>query len=158
MVAEDDRPRPRADHEQAFASMSAERDRTLEALHDLEVAAGQAAPGREDAWIREISERLAVLEDAVRSEREEAARPDSLQSMIGRDYPRRFGSRIRQLRDQLDDILQQIRSLQSQIERLESQDVDYADLRRRLAWVARAVHHRRAREADLVYEAITLDL
>jgi hypothetical protein len=35
---------------------------------------------------------------------------------------------------------------------------DVADLRERLSWLIRAIRHRRARETDLVFEAINLDL
>lgn len=75
-----------------------------------------------------------------------------------RDYPRGFGARVRQLRAQLDDIGRQIASLLGQLENLGEEPTDFSDVRERLGWLVRAIYHRRARETDLVYEAINLDL
>ena len=52
-------------------------------------------------WLDRILVDLRLLEQAVSNELKESLRPDSLLSMIARDYPRRFGSRIRQLREQV---------------------------------------------------------
>jgi hypothetical protein len=142
----------------AFASSQTDRDVTLQAIHRLEAAAGTAAPGRESDWLEQVLADLRALEGAIAKEREESLQPDSLLSMIGRDYPRRFGARVRQLRTQLDDIGRQMASLRSQLEQLRDDDTDFADIRERLGWLVRAIHHRRARETDLVYEAVDLDL
>lgn len=147
------------DQRTAFTASSADRDRTLEALRELEAAIGMAAPGREAEWLGTVRTRLRSLEEAVVKERDESLRPDGLLSMVGRDYPRRLGSRIRQLRDEHDDIVRRLESLRVQIDRHEAGDtVDVPDLRQRLSWAIQAIRHRRARETDLVYEAITLDL
>ena len=78
--------------------------------------------------------------------------------MIARDYPRRFSSRIRQLREQHEDIAQTIASLRTQLQSMREPTIDVVDLRERLRWLADAVRHRWERETDLVYEAIRLDL
>src|SRR5687767_9539361 len=62
--------------------------------------AGTGAPGREAEWIRAVSDTLRTLEDAMSKERTESLRLDSLLSMIAIDNPRRFASRVRQLREQ----------------------------------------------------------
>jgi hypothetical protein len=142
----------------AFEASRSDRDRTLESLRALETTLGGAAPGREIEWLEQVLDALKSLEEVVTNERSESLRPDSILSMISRDYPRRFGSRVRQLRHQHEDIIRQIESLRSQIERLDKDAIDYGDLRRRIEWVMRAIHHRRMRETDLVYEAINLDL
>jgi hypothetical protein len=36
--------------------------------------------------------------------------------------------------------------------------IDVPDIRQRMSWLAGAIRHRWGREADLVYEAIRLDL
>ena len=146
--------------EAAFAGSRAGRDATLAALRRLEAAAGMAGAGREARWLGQVVTDLHRVEAAVAAEREESARPDSLLSMLAQDYPRRFSSRIRQLREQLDDIGRTITSLRAQLESSSSPDetIDVADLRRRINWLADAIRHRQARETDLVYEAIRLDL
>jgi hypothetical protein len=143
----------------AFAETSDGRDVTLAAVRRLEAAAGRAGTGRETDWLGQVAADLSVLERAVAAERHEASRPDSLLSMIARDYPRRFSSRIRQLREQHEDIAETIASLRTQLQSMRDEPtIDVADLRERLRWLADVVRHRWERETDLVYEAIRLDL
>jgi hypothetical protein len=146
-----------ADEEAAFAASRADRDETLGAIHRLEAAVEMAAPGRESEWLEQVVTDLRSLERAVATERDESSRPDSLLSMIARAYPRRFGSRVRQLREQFDDIGVTIASLRGQLESAPEQPVDFGDLRQRLGWLVAAMRHRRIREADLVFEALSLD-
>lgn len=142
----------------AYRASLFDRDRTLEALHALEAALGTAAPGREADWFDQVIGAFTTLESAISTERDESLRADSLLSMIGHNYPRRFGSRVRQLRVQIDDIIRQLEFLRAQLVQLDRDEVDFADLRQRLGWFMRAIHHRRARESDLVFEAVRLDL
>jgi hypothetical protein len=142
----------------AFEASRSDRDRTLSAVHRLEEALETAAPGREKQWLRHVLDALSALESAIANERQESLRPDSLLSMIGRDFPRRFGSRVRQLREQHDDITQQVVSMRGQVREMRGETTDVTDLRQRLGWLVRAIHHRRARETDLVFEALSLDL
>ena len=143
----------------AFADATVGRDATLAAVRRLEAAASRAGTGRETDWLEQVAADLNVLERAVAAERQEASRPDSLLSMIARDYPRRFSSRIRRLGEQHEDIAQTITSLGTQLQSMRDEPIiDVADLRQRLSWLADAIRHRWGRETDLVYEAIRLDL
>jgi hypothetical protein len=64
---------------------------------------GRAGTGWETDWLDQVAADLNILERAVAAEGQKSSRPDSLLSMIARDYPRRFSSRIRQLREQHKD-------------------------------------------------------
>ncbi len=141
----------------AFEASRSHRDRTLETLHALEESLTTAAPGREEKWLEHVVADFRSLEEAVSAERKESLQPDSLLSMISHDYPRRFGSRVRQLRDQHEDITTQFASLRTQLERVDRDSIDFADLRQRVEWIMKAIRHRRAKETDLVFEAINLD-
>ncbi len=147
---EESKPR----HGAAFATSRADRDRTLMAIHGLEGAAAQAAPS--DGWLVGVERYLAVLEDALAEEDARSLRPDSLLSLIAAEDPRRFGGRIRRLRDQRSDIIRQVEALLGQLDHNDGHDA--AELRHRMAWLVRAVHHYRAMETDLVYEALARDL
>lgn len=149
---------PTREQAAAFELSRTDRDRTLDAVHALEEALGGAAPGREADWLKQVVVSFDSLAKALSREITESSRPDSLLSMIGRDYPRRFGSRVRQLREQYNDIQGQVTSLHAQLEAASKDPIDFSDLRQRVAWLMRALHHRRARETDLVFEAINLDL
>ena len=55
-----------------------------------------------------------------------------------------------------DDLVRQLASLHDQL-----QSADHAeagDLRHRAGWIIRALHHCRARQADLVFDALEMDL
>jgi hypothetical protein len=140
----------------AFAASRADRDRTLEAMHRLEAALGRAAEG--EGWLRDVMTSLGALQLAMDEEKRELNRPDSLPAMIAAERPRRYGSRIRNLREQYGDIARQVRSLIGQLDHAEESEVDAGDLRNRASWIVRALQDCRARQTDLVFEALALDL
>lgn len=143
-------------HETAFAASRVDRDRTLRAMHRLETALAMAAEG--ETWLTEVITDLEALEKAMMEEQRELNRPDALLAMIAAEHPRRFSSRIRNLREQYDDIIRQVASLRDQVAHGEDTRPDAGDLRGRASWITRALHHCRARQTDLVYEAIDMDL
>lgn len=140
----------------AFRTSQADRDRTLEALRGLEEALARAAGARE--WIGDVVDRLSLLGAAMADERDELFRPDSLLSMIEAESPRRFGPRIRGIREQYDDATRRVASLMKECGEHPLADQDPTDLRHRSASIIRAIHLCRARQTDLVYEALRLDL
>lgn len=143
-------------HDTAFAASRIDRDSTLRAIHRLEAALAMAAEGA--TWVAEVTADLEALEAAMVDERRELNRPDALLAMIAAEHPRRFTSRVRNLRDQYDDIIRQVASLRDQLATGEDIPPDAGDLRRRASWIISALHHCRARQTDLVYEAIAMDL
>ena len=140
----------------AFSASRVDRDRTLRAVHRFEAALAMAAEG--EAWLSEVTTDLEALEAAMMEERRELNRPDSLLAMIAAEHPRRFDSRVRSLHEQYDDIIRQVASLRDQFAHDLDARPDAADLRQRAGWIIRALHHCRARQTDLVYEAIAMDL
>ena len=130
----------------------ADQDRTLEAMHRLEAALSEAAPGREQPWRHAVLRTLSVLEDATTEEAENAERPGSLLSDLAYNQPR-LRNRARAIRLQYAKIHETIASLRQELDGHEDTGVDYADVRQRLGWVLTALRHQRARESDLIYEA-----
>ena len=130
----------------------ADHDRTLEAMHHLEAALAEPAPGREEPWRGNVLEALSVLEAATAEEADNARRPDSLLSDLSQNQPR-LRNRARALRLQYGKVRDTIASLRQEIEEREDAAVDYADLRQRLGWILTSLRHQRARESDLIYEA-----
>lgn len=145
-----------ADHQQAYVASREDRDRTLSAMRSLEASLARAA-GREK-WQDRVVSALADLETAMTAEREELKRPDSLLALIAGEHPRLFGSRIRSFVEQYDDISRQAASLRRQVETAGEDDLDPHDIRQRAGWIVNALTHCRARQTDLVFEALTLDL
>jgi hypothetical protein len=139
--------------EDALAAAQYERDRTLEAIHRLETALSTAA--ETDRWLEEVRDDLGSLESAMVEEQRELNRPDALLAMIAEHNPRRFGPRIRSLREQYDDLIRQISSLRAQIHESEH---GADDIRLRAGAIIRSLHHCRGRQADLVYDALREDL
>jgi len=131
---------------------SADQDRTLAAMLELEVALEDAAPGREPAWRAGVLTALAVLDDATTDEYTNAVSPDSLLSDIKRTQPR-LRTRVRGLRTQYEQLRHAIGAIRVELADPDQEVGDYADVRQRLAWLLTALRHQRARESDLIYEA-----
>lgn len=144
------------DARQAFSASREGRDRTLEALRRLEAALAMASISEE--WLDEVRADLSSLEETMSGERVELGRPDSLLSMIEAMNPRRFGPRIRGLQEQYDDITRQAGSLLSELSQAPNRDIDATDVRHRAGSLIRSIHNCQARQTDLVYEALRLDL
>jgi hypothetical protein len=133
-------------------SRQADIDRTLEAMHQLEVALSEAAPGREEPWRKQVLQALSVLQAAIVEEATNAKRPDSLLSDLARTQPR-LRNRARALRIQYDNLREAVCSLQQEVDAHTEDAVDFSDVRQRLGWILTALRHQRARESDLIYEA-----
>lgn len=130
----------------------ADQDRTLDAMHVLEAALSEAAPGREASWSGSVLDALAALEAATDEEARNAERPDSLLFDLAHNQPR-LRNRARALRLQYTKIRETVAALRKELEEMAEGGVDYADIRQRLGWVLSALRHQRARESDLIYEA-----
>jgi septal ring factor EnvC (AmiA/AmiB activator) len=140
-----------ASQRDALGTRGVDQDRTLDAIHELESALGAAAPGREPAWRRDVLAALVVLDESTTQEQRNAEEPDSLLSDIARTQSR-LRSRVRGVRAQYKQLRETITSLRRELA-AEERNIDFADLRQRLAWLLTALRHQRARESDLLYEA-----
>jgi len=120
-------------------------------MHQLEVALGSAAPGRESSWRSDVLAALVVLDEATGAEHANAMRADSLWADIKRTQPR-LRTRVRGLRSHYAQLRRAIGAIRSEIAGPDD-TTDFADIRQRLAWVLTALRHQRARESDLIYEA-----
>jgi hypothetical protein len=129
----------------------ADRDRTLDAIYQLESALAAAAPKRESAWRGDVLDALEILDQATADEERNAALPESLLADVARTQPR-LRSRVRGLRAQYRQLRETIASIRQELQEPENH-TDVADLRQRLAWLLGALRHQRARESDLIYEA-----
>ncbi len=140
----------------AVAASRSERDSALVAIHELERVLGRASGGR--GWLDGVAGKLDELEEAMRTEQHELNRPDALLAMVVAEHPRRFSARVRNLREQYADIIRQVESLRSEIDATDEGAVEVGDIRQRAGWIVRALHHCRARQTDIVYDALVLDL
>jgi hypothetical protein len=135
-----------------WETRQADQDRTLAAIHQLESALADPAPGREAEWRGAVLSALAVLDAVTAEEVANAERPDSLLSDIARNHGR-LRPRVRGVRVQYRHLREAITSLRHELGEHAEAGVDYSDLRQRLGWMLSALRHQRARESDLIYEA-----
>lgn len=142
--------------ENAFTVKRSGRDQTLTAIQHLETSLGRASGS--EGWLAGVRSDVDALLAAMAGEQEHARRPDDLMAMIAAENPRRFSSRVDHLRAQYDDMMRHVESLWNQLDGVQPEQVDVTDLRHRLGWVLQSIHQYRARQTDLVYEAIQLDL
>jgi hypothetical protein len=140
----------------AFDAAQLERDRTLISARQVEDALSRASGG--DRWAANLRSSLGALRDAMTEERQELERPGSLLAMISAERPRRYGPRVRGIREQYDDIVRRLESFQGELEHWDGSLGDVSDVRERADWIIRALQSCRRRQADLVFEALELDL
>jgi hypothetical protein len=135
----------------------ADREASLDALRALEDALSAPTPRREDAWLGDVVAALDTMATALDTQASGDAETASLLSEIAADEPR-LQPRIERLRHEHQDLRDVVASLRTQIAPTSGLDIDTADIRDRLAAVARRFRHHRAREADLIYEAVNINL
>ena len=100
---------------------------------------------------------LDVLSNMLNAQTASDQDTSSLLTEIRRDDPR-LGPRVDRLRDEHADLQIAITSLRDQLAPDAGIPVDTSDIRDRLASLARRLRAQRARESDLVYEAVNIDL
>jgi hypothetical protein len=137
------------------AQQRADRERSLDAMHVLEATAGRPAPGREEEWRAALAEAVRGLEQTFEEQRASYTDPTGLMAQIARDEPH-LRTWVRQLEHRWDELADTGRRLRESTEASGSWSV--ADLREQLRWLMSALHHHRAREADIVFEALGCDL
>jgi septal ring factor EnvC (AmiA/AmiB activator) len=147
---------PDSTQREAISTNRADRERSLDALHALESCAANAAPGRETDWLAPVRAALEALENALDEQEQNSAVSHSTLSDIEHEDPR-LRNRVVQLRRRHRELQLRVGELLSQLDEL-STSIDFADIRRRLERLAAELRYQQAREADLVYEAYTVDL
>jgi hypothetical protein len=138
------------------ASRSARFD-TMAALHALEEALDAPTPRRERTWLHRVLAAVDVLSDMLDSQTASDEDTGSLLTEISRNDAR-LGPRVERLRAEHADLRIAITSLRDQLTPDATIPIDTADIRDRLAALARRLRAQRARESDLVYEAVNVDL
>jgi len=145
-------------HDQAVHASRRTRERMLQAMRVLEVALAKAAPHRESAWRRRVVTALRELQRVMQTQSAELSGDQELFAELLTTAPR-LQRRIEQLRQQYEDLTSQIGSLVAQFSGEEYDGhADVDDTRQRLAWLLTALRHFQARENDLIYEAIAVDI
>ena len=150
-----------SDYRHASRTSRAGRAVSHDALAVLEHALAAPVPNRARDWRNGVVEALDVFVTALEDQARSDLGRESLLSEIAIDHPRlapriqRLHAEHRDLRDSAISLRHQI--VQARDEGLE-REIDTADIRDRLAGMARRFRQHRAREADLVYEAINVDL
>jgi hypothetical protein len=137
-----------------FSTQRGDRARSLGALQHFERLAGAAGPGREHAWLEDMRASAFELEVALTVERSD---DDELVNDLERAEPR-LRHRIDALRRRYRDLAEAVHDIRVTLEECEPEELDVADLRRTLDQLATELRYLRAREADLVYDAFTVDL
>jgi hypothetical protein len=135
-----------------------DRDRILEAMHALETAVGSAASRTNDGWKLAVDAALAQLEAAFAEQWRSYQDPVSLMAQIAQDDPR-LRTLVRQLHHRWHELATAASALRTRLAREVSLDAwTIADLRDETRRLMNTIHHHRAREADLVFDALAIDL
>jgi hypothetical protein len=149
---------PASRHTRSSAESQTDRDRTLEAMHALETAVGGAASRQDDGWKVAVDAAFEQLATAFAEQRASYHDATSLLAQIAQDDPR-LRTFVRQLHHRFDELSGAAATLREQLARARSLDAwTIADVRDQTRWLMTALHHHRAREADLVFDALGIDL
>lgn len=136
------------------------RNASRDALEVLEDALAAPTPGREHDWRNKVIDALNQLIATLETQSELDLGDNSLLTEIGNEDPRLL-PRIRRLHHEHQDLRTSAASLHAQMAGSGDDspaDIDTADIRDRLAALGQRFRQHRAREADLVYEAVNIDL
>jgi len=133
------------------------RQASLHALHVLEYALSAPAPRRERTWLHRVTIALDALAAALDRQIRAEDQSLGLLSEIALCQPG-YATQIHRLLQEQADLAIAVASLREQIEPHPELPIDTADVRDRLATVARRYRQHRARESDLIYDAIGLEL
>jgi hypothetical protein len=150
-------PHRTSDHSDVDTSRT-DRERSLDALHALEIHAGSAAPGRAHDWLNDVRRSITTLEGALIIQEDNSARGEGLLSAIEQDEPR-LRRRVTEIRQRYRAVQDDITALSRQLDTIQpADDIDATDIRQKLDRIASELRYQRARETDLVYEASAVDL
>ena len=148
----------RGDQRLGVAIMRGDRDRALEAMKAVETAVGAAAPGRGEEWRSTVVRAVGKLEAALAEQKATYEDPTSLMAQLAQDEPR-VRTWVRQLQHRWRDLEAAARTLADELHTTGLEDaVSIADVREQSRWLVMALHHHRAREADLIYQALQIDV
>jgi len=131
------------------------RAHMLAAMRALEGALAKPASHRETEWTSSVMEELGALEDAMMRQLAELEGDDNTLAALAREQPRLL-PRIQQLRQQYGDLVRQVSSLRDQFTADGAPQSE--ETRQRLAWILTALKHFQAKETDLMYEALQVDI
>jgi hypothetical protein len=135
-----------------------EHDALLDAMHRLEAALTSAAPGREQAWNRQVIEKLRTVADLLDEHARSAEADDGLLAMVAAAQPRLL-HRVERLRHEHVTLLEQARALERQITHHAADEMpNFRDIRQRVTWLLNALRHHRASATDLIFEAFSTDI
>jgi hypothetical protein len=131
------------------------RTHMLSSMRALEDALAKPATYRETEWASCVVEELTALEEAMLRQMAELEGEDNTLAALARDQPRLL-PRIQQLRQQYGDLVCQVSALRAQLTAEGSPKSE--ETRQRLAWILTALKHFQAKETDLMYEALQVDI
>ena len=131
------------------------RAHMLSAMRALQGALAKPASHRETDWASLVLEELGALEDAMLRQVAELEGEDNTLAALAREQPRLL-PRIQQLRQQYGDLVRQVGALREQLTSKGAPQSD--ETRQRLTWVLTALQHFQAKETDLMYEALQVDI
>src|SRR5438445_1389998 len=126
----------RANEQSNVNTSRADRERSLDALHALELLAGSASPGREHDWLAEVRSAIITLERALTIQEDNSTPDEALLSAIEHDEPR-LRRRVTELRQRYRAVQDDVTALSRQLDTIRPADmIDVTDVREKLERIA----------------------
>ena len=140
----------------AVATSRTDRARSLDSLHEVEQRAAAAGPRRPDEWRHDLLLSLDGLTASLHEQYATSSRQDSLLSQVVDESPHLEAS-VTGLRERQTALADRIDDLRARLSD-HVRDVDVGEVRHEVAAITAEMRDLRAWEADVVYEAYSVDL
>lgn len=145
-----------SEQDNSVATSRTDRARSLDSLHEVEQRASAAGPTRPEEWRHDLLLSLDELADSLHEQYATSAGEESLLSSVVEESPH-LESSVSELRRRQEELTDRIDDLRRELSD-HVRDVDVAALRHAVAEVTAEIRELRAWEADVVYEAYSVDL
>lgn len=145
------------DYEPTAHESRADDRNVHDALRIVETHLAPPVAGRERGWLTLLAVAVGDLADAMAAKATSDDEYTSLLAEIELREPR-FTSQIATLREYFDEIATRVERLQARLDASRFGPIDVEGLRDDVASIARELRFHRSTEADLVYEAVNVDL
>jgi hypothetical protein len=139
------------------AELRAERSAALRALHVVEYALAAPAPRRLRTWLHRVTVAIDALHAALVAQIPRGDGAIRLLDEIALCQPG-YLPQVQQLQQELLNLAIAVASLREQIEPDPAIEINSTEIRERLSVISTQFRVHQAREADLVYDAIGLEV
>jgi hypothetical protein len=147
---------PSLSSDTSLATSRSDRARSLDSVHEVERRAGSPGPPRPDEWRHDLLEAVVDLSDSLHEQYLTSSGEQGLLSQVVREMPHLDRS-VTELRERQSALAGRLDDLRAKLGD-HTRDISIDEVRHEVASLTAEMRELRAWEADVVYEAYSVDL